>query len=179
MRTNLSINLDEVRNMNLSLNAYLALITLKHGGVLYIIRQADLIELKAKEWLTEIGDALVNSKLSEKAEKYFGDDLFAEFYKAFPHLVLNEFFDYRPLRNKEIDTLGAKTTRRRWNRITKGNKELQREIINILKEEVKWRESTGKLRFMHNIDTWLNQSDWEKYKYLLNDSPDTNMVTDL
>lgn len=161
----LLIDFNEIKRLGISLEDYLTLLSYQ-GSIEYPKRQEPTETLLKKDLLKELPNKTI--VLSPKAIIYFqSDELFNEFFNTFPHTVPDRFGEGRPLRTLNINTNGALVTKGIFNRKTKGNKELQQHIINVLKAEINWRNSTGKLNFMNNIDTWLRQYNWEKYEYLL------------
>ena len=176
MKEILCISSSEVKGLGLTVNTYLALMMLKYGNIGYKISENDLQELFSKGW---IESATIESDLSPKAKRYFtSTELFEEFYTTFPHTVPVDFKEPRPLRTVSTTTNAAKATQIRWLKRVKGNIELQKKIIQILKAEINWREINDTLKYMNNIDTWLNNYTWEKYEYLLEIDTD-DMSTDL
>lgn len=164
MRKIISIDLAELKAISLSLNAYLALLMYKWGDIKYNVTEKDKEELTINQWIK-------NNILSEKAEKYFNDlTEFNTFYNLFPFTVTDNYGRKRPLRTSSIETNAAKVTKNIWKNKFRGNKELQKHVIEVLKAEVEWRESTDSLVYMNNIDTWIRSNNWEKYEYLLNNN---------
>ena len=120
------------------------------------------------------------SNLGPLNTKYFNNiELFEKFYNTFPHTVPVDHGDPRPLRASSINTNTAKVFKTKWSRKVRSNLELQAKIIKILEAEIQWREENDTLKYMNNIDTWLNNYNWEKYEYLLNLDIGTDMTKDI
>jgi len=65
------------------------------------------------------------------------------------------------------DTKAASQLKTRWKANFGTDNLLMQKVINILQAEVNWRKKNGKMEYIHNAETWLNQGDWEKYEHLL------------
>ncbi|MFW5794656.1 MAG: hypothetical protein ACOCV1_04140 [Bacillota bacterium] len=172
MASTILIDLTEIKRLKLSLNEYLALLSIKNI-IDYDFTETDLGKLLKNEFVIKLSN---NQYIpSPKAVTYFeSSEMFEEFYNEFPHKVPGRFGEERPLRNASVNSNGALVTKGLFKSKTKGNKTLQRHIIDVLKAEVTWREANNSLQYMHNIDTWLRQNDYEKYEYLLDQDVGSN-----
>ena len=110
-------------------------------------------------------------ELTDKGRKLFPDidNSFEEFYNMFPHKVPDSTGHYRPVSTKDITSVSAQATRKLWNRIIGSNPSLQDNIIEGLKKELKYRERSGTMMYLNNIDTWLRNYTWEKWLTDIND----------
>jgi len=95
------------------------------------------------------------------------DKLWIEFFTTFPMKVPGRNGVNRPLRPANLDAKSALPTKKKYLAMIKNNPELHKSIIKILNAEIAMRKQAGELQYMHNIDTWLNQRDYEKYSYLI------------
>lgn len=54
--------------------------------------------------------------------------------------------------------------------LIKNKPELHRQIIDVLEAEVAMRKKSGQLQYMNAMDVWLNQANYDKYAYLLEEN---------
>lgn len=159
------IDLTEVKRLGLEINDYLTLLGI-YGLLTYNGSQQNIDTLIDKGYVQEISRGYIPTK---KATEYFESYReFEEFYETFPYTIPDGRGEERPLRTKGLDTDSALITKGLYKRKTKGNKGLQKHILEVLKAEINWRYSNNSIMYMNNIDTWLRQNNWEKYEYLLN-----------
>lgn len=71
------------------------------------------------------------------------------------------------------DTIMGQKLRKKWNSLFKNNANAAQHAIKVLEAEMEWRRKTGKFEYMHNAETWLNQGDFEKYAYLVEDKQES------
>lgn len=90
-------------------------------------------------------------------------ELFYKFLTIFPIKAPSG----RYLSPKEIRGIAVTKLKKKWDSLFKNNKEAQEKAIAVLEAELKWRRDTNKLEYIHAIEAWLNQADYEKYEYLL------------
>lgn len=104
-------------------------------------------------------------ELREKARIVFegNKDYFYSFILTFPIKTPSG----RYLSPKGENTVAGKKLRNKWKKLFGNDTLIQQRVINILQAEVDWRKLQGTQEYMHNAETWLNQGDWEKYEYLL------------
>lgn len=88
---------------------------------------------------------------------------FYTFLKVFPIKTPSG----RYLSPKGADTVAGSKLNTKWKNTFGSDVANQQRAIDILEAEIAWRVKTGKMEFMHNAETWLNQGDWEKYEHLL------------
>ena len=170
----ISIDLAELRRLKLDLNEYLTLLNKANIIDNFKYGENEINKLIEKKYLNKIGETIV---LAPKAVVYFqAKELFREFFDTFPHTVPDRGGEERPLRTASIETEGAAVTGSIWRRKVKGNINLQERIIEVLRAEIDWRMRQNTLQYMHNIDTWLRQNDYEKYDYLLNTNHINNRI---
>ena len=105
-----------------------------------------------------------NLVLRNKAIELFeGKDLFLKFLSSFPIKTPSGRY-LSPLGNSGI-VVGK--IKKKWNTLFKNKPHIQEKVLNVLYAELEWRKKTNQLEFIHNIETWLNQGDYEKFEYLL------------
>jgi len=159
----LEIDLKRLKNSGLTLNQYLVLLKIgKRLGVeSFIIHPDDLEVLEAEEYIVKTSSSyrLTNEGLNQIEDE---SDLFEIFLSKFPSKA-KDGIKVRRLSVNDPNSKKAKITKAIWKRITKNNLELQENIIKGLDREIEERTRQGSLWFMHNIDTWLRQADWELY----------------
>lgn len=68
-----------------------------------------------------------------------------------------------------IEGVIATKLKKKWDSTFKNKTNLEEKAIKVLEAEVEWRKKSGNMEFIHNAETWLNQGDYEKYEYLLED----------
>ena len=126
----------------------------------------DLADAKLLESLKYI--KLINKdsfELREPARILFEGkkDLFYTWLLGFPIKTPSG----RYLSPKGEETIKGKKLRAKWKKLFGNDTLIQQRVIDILAAELKWRKDSGKIEFMHNAETWLNQGDWEIYEDLL------------
>lgn len=171
------IDLKFLKKQNLTINEYLVLVKLyaltKNSDIPYTMSAISAQRLKDRRLVikndegrlipTPEGEALMEGR--DFNIKPF--DLFEKFYEIFPHKVPDGHGGYRPVSTLGINSNSAAKTRDIWRRYVRADQESQRHVIECLQAELEYRENNNSLQYLHNIDTWLRQSTWEKWEYLL------------
>lgn len=179
----ITINLNHLKKLKLNINEYLILYTIylkyrQHIEIPFCIDiryNAELVERKLLIYDSTKG----NYKLSKLGLDIFeGNNLFEIFYKIFPRTVPSGN-GQRVVSTNDVFGISAALTQKLWNKQTKGDEDLQKHIIKCLKVELSDRTNQGTIMYLHNINTWLRQGDWEKYVHLLNNKNNPNNVTKL
>jgi len=176
----ITINLSLLKKLKLNINEYLTLYTIylrdkQHINIPFELIRRDEIQL-AIVGLLKIKENHTY-KLSEKGLEVFeGSNLFDEFYKTFPRTVPTEGQGQRVVSTNDTFGISAAFTHKIWDRQTKGDRNMQQHIIKCLRLELSDRTNHGTIRFLHNINTWLRQGDWEKYEYLINEKNPNNIT---
>lgn len=111
---------------------------------------------------------------SKALEIFEGKDLFYTFLSTFPIKTPSGRY-LSPLGNTGIS---VKKIQKKWNTLFKNKPHLQEKALKVLEAELRWRKKTNQLEFIHNIETWLNQSDFEKFSYLLDENEDKQQFND-
>lgn len=57
--------------------------------------------------------------------------------------------------------------KKKWNSLFKNKPHKEKRAIAVLEAELEWRRTTGQMEYLHNAEAWLNQADYEKFEYLL------------
>ena len=97
------------------------------------------------------------------------DKCWFEFFGLFPMKVPGRNGTTRPLRPASLEAKACITTKKKYLQLIKNKPELHKQIIKVLEAELEMRKQAGTLQYMHNIDTWLNQNDYEIYSYLIDE----------
>jgi hypothetical protein len=95
------------------------------------------------------------------------DSIWYEFMSIFPHKVPSGTGGFRPLRALDPDAKSNQKAKKKYLSIVKNNLKLHEHIMKVLSLEISYRKNHNQMMFMHNLETWLNQRDWEKFEYLL------------
>jgi len=166
---NIVLNLPQLVGLGLTPNQYVYLALLYSQGDIVAKMLVNLADEEYKYLLEQDYITYDNKKrvqILAKGDRLFHpqeeeDDLFSEFYKAFPRKVPDGKGGIRVLRAENLDSKDAETCRRKYNNIVKGDKKLHKKILGALKTELRIKKNS--LQFMNNLETWLNQRVYEKY----------------
>lgn len=90
-----------------------------------------------------------------------------EFLGKFPMKVPARGSGTRALKVANPDSKANVKLKKKYINIIKGKPELHKKIIKVLEAEVKMRKDSGQLQFMNAMEAWLNQANYDKYEYLL------------
>jgi hypothetical protein len=89
------------------------------------------------------------------------DDRFYSYVSKFIVDFPTKTEDGRILSPAKLETVLGNKIFRKLLRITKGNADVMDKIIKALNKEVLYRKKTGKMKYMKNIETWVNNGEWE------------------
>lgn len=132
----------------------------------------DIFNLESLGFVKINSDSISLRKLGLDIFEDGVDDKFIEFISVFPNTVPNGRGGKRPVSPNTVETKEGSKLRKKWNLVTKGNTELQDKVIKCLEAEIEYRTRQGDLQFMNNAETWLNNHNYEKYEFLLEESVD-------
>lgn len=134
-----------------------------HGGEIDYKTISHLEDEKYIKYVVENNESKIY--IREKTRILFegSKDLFYTWLLGFPIKTPSG----RYLSPKGENTVAGKKLRKKWKKLFGSDTLIQQRVIDILAVELKWRKDNGKIEYMHNAETWLNQGDWEKYEYLL------------
>lgn len=171
----ITLDIEYIRSKGLYVEEYLFLRNLVLTGLDKIIQIEDVIRpinLRRLESLLFIKVSSDNKVLlRQKAVDMFNtdEDLADKFIGLFP-IKTPSGRALSPLRagGKNYTNIVKK-----FNKLFK-NKADAEKAIQVLEAEMLWRKKTDGLEFMHNIETWLNQADYENYEHLLDEEPDAS-----
>lgn len=166
----IQIDLKWLKNQELNINEYLALLKLyKNKDLPYNIGQEEITSLVDSGYIHEKDEG--NYGFTMKVFVLFRDqpedDLFEEFYGLFPHKVPDGGSGYRPTSTTDPHGISGKRTKKIWDRVVGKNVERQLHVIRCLRVELKYRFMKNTLMYLNNIDTWLRQAKWEEWEYLV------------
>lgn len=176
----ITINVKEINNIpNLNLSLYLNLYYLyclktdpdKHTEFMVChgpVDFANAVILQDLKYIKITDPSKGVFELRESARLLFEGkkDLFYTWILTFPIKTPNG----RYLSPKGENTVAGKKLRKKWKKLFGNDTLIQQRVIDILQAEVDWRKSNGTQEYIHNAETWLNQGDWEKYEYLLEEN---------
>lgn len=163
------INIETLRNNNLSVSEFIYIRNLyvdnlqKIDNVFQILDVFSLNNLESKGFIKITENEIV---LRNKAKALFNqEDLFDRFLVTFPIKTPKK---KRYLSPAKLEGVAYNTLKNKWNRIFKNNKAKALKAIEVLEAEIRMRQQTPDgLEFMNAVDVWLNQANYEKYEYLL------------
>lgn len=90
-----------------------------------------------------------------------------EFLGKFPAKVPARNGGTRPLKIANPDSKGNDRIRKKYMALIKDKPQLHTFIIEVLEAEMQMRKDSNSFQFMQNMDTWLNQANYDKFSYLL------------
>ena len=173
----MTLNINAIVKAGLTIKTFLDLKYLYHkikgGEELFVLNYGkllfdDLYSYQKKGYIKiKHEDTNVEFELRNKlCDLFEGEkDYFYTFVVTFPIKTPSG----RYLSVKKHDTIAGKELRKKWDKRFKNDAVAARKAIEVLEAEMAWRRKTGKFEFMHNAETWLNQCDFEKYEYLLDE----------
>jgi hypothetical protein len=163
------IDLREAIKSKLTFNQYVRLVLLYEDTKRPLDKYLDLINGNEILELIEYGYIEITDgkiKLTDKGKLLFEeeyDPYFEKFLKIFPRTVPTEFGEERVVGIKDINSKGAKETKKLWDKLTKKDVELKKLVLMALKEELRSRTNSNNLKYIRNVNTWLRNSEYEKY----------------
>jgi len=167
-----------VKESGVSVAEYLALGLIYHNASErgLVIESFVYDELNEKGFI-EIDSITKTWTLSRKGRELFepSNNNYERFITTFPTRVKNQLGETRILSPASIEAQAAKKIYKKWKTVTKGKDSYQKHIIRCLEAEIKFRENTGNLYWMRNIETWLENFTWEDYEYLLDEEEQVNL----
>jgi len=168
------MNIDDIFKNNLTISEYLYLRNLFVGEDNKIKNLYKLIENINEDSLQERGfikiteDAII---LRSKAiDMFLPKDLFYTFLSTFPIKTPNGRYLSPSGSGGEYKGMAVDKLRKKWDSLFRNKENLQKNAIDVLNAEIKWRKKTGNIEYMNASETWLNQANFEKYAYLLEDN---------
>lgn len=128
------------------------------------LTQRELNELLEKEYIkTDIFNSVViGKKALDLFEVTDFDKMFEELYTLFPRKVPDGRGGYRILRSEALDSKDAEVCKKKYKKILGRNKELHKQIMQALKQELALRKGPN-MQYMKGLEAWLNDRIFEKY----------------
>ncbi len=120
----------------------------------------DNIEDHEKKW----GDCLAMREKFITLVTPIHVNWFDDIWDSFPYQVPSRG-GVRPLRAATKDSQNYREGKRKY--LSRIKTEIKhRDVLARLRGELHERQMTGTMNFMHNLLSWINQNDWEKYQPL-------------
>lgn len=168
----IQLNIEMLRDNNLTVSEFLYLRNLyvsKIEQVDNIFQILDIFSLNNLESKGFIKITPEGTILRSKANNLFKqEDLFDRFLVTFP---IKTPIKKRYLSPAKLEGVAYDTLKNKFNRIFKNNKAKAQRAIDVLEAEIRMRQQTPDgLEFMNAVDVWLNQANYEKYEYLLEEN---------
>ena len=173
----IKIDLAELGKKGINIQEYLTLMFLyvskiKDKQYDYFIKSFGIVSVNQMVKLEELG--YIKMPNPSKPQEYELRDASHQLFEGDKDLFLTWLLTFpiktpsgRYLSPIGEDTKAATTLKTKWKSNFGTDNLMMQKVINILQAEVDWRKKNGKMEYIHNAETWLNQGDWEKYEYLL------------
>lgn len=165
----ITIDIENVRSLGLSVEEFLFLRNLvvpseqRIVNIEHVIRPINLDKLEQGMFIKKTPEGVI---IRQKTKDLFQnpDSLADTFIGLFP-IKTPKGRPLSPLRKggKNYDDIVKKFKKHFTNQ-----KDAQH-AIKVLEAELEWRRKTDNLEYMNAIDAWLNQRNYEKFEYLLED----------
>ena len=170
----MNIDIDNIIGLQLSADEYVFLL-LNHQGKWkeYVDKNlklhVDLYKLQSQEYIKIIEDGvIVHQKFIDLIETNF-DRQFSELLATYP-MKVGGVGKYRILHASDPNAKANARSKARYKSILKKDPALHKKIIRLLNVQlVHQRES---LQYLNALDVWLNQSMWEKWEGMDENSTD-------
>jgi len=153
----------------LSVGEYLYLSEMNQNGAISlvdvgVIGKVNLKLLEERGFIKIMPEKIV---VREKAKELFVNPVnnFYRFVGTFPIKTPRG----RYLSPKSLEGVAISAIKKKWIALFKENKAKEDKVIEVLEAEIAWRKKGGELEYMNAIEAWLNQANYEKYEYLLED----------
>lgn len=174
---NINVDVNTLLELGLTLSEYTYLLYIfleeEDPNFYKVIDFVDESKLQNKNYIKITKDKIV---LRTKGREIFDKDLFLRFLNTFPIKTPGSNRYLSPLGNTGLNVNKIKA---KWNKLFKNKPHLQEKAIKVLEAELAWRKRTDQLEYIHNIETWLNQHDYEKFEYLLEEFEEDKNRNDL
>jgi hypothetical protein len=167
----ITINIDVLEEQQLSISEYVYLKALydkrKPKDMKRIVSCIDRIEEDALQMkgfikITPNQEVVLRQK---GASLFDSASLFTRFLVMFPVKTPSG----RYLSPRGYETVMGRKLEDKWNKRFLNKPDKERRALEVLDAELKWRRENNKMEFMHNAETWINQGDYEKFEYLLDE----------
>ena len=155
---------------NLSLADYYFLNAM-HKKTPFSQEERIVVGLLNQERLQDLGFIKITTEgpvLRHKDFDLFEDakDNFYRFLNTFPIKTPKG----RYLSPSKLEGVAVEALKAKWNKLFKGQRAAENRAIEVLEAEVAHRNKTGDQEYMNACEAWLNQANYEKYEYLLEEA---------
>jgi hypothetical protein len=106
------------------------------------------------------------------------DEKWLEFLGTFPLKVPARNNGTRALKVANPDSPANSKIKAKYISIIKNDPNKHSLIMKVLNAEMKMRKDSGNLPYMNAMEAWLNQANYDKYMYLLDEAKDNNYETE-
>lgn len=176
------ISTESLKEFGISADDYLYLYLLCNKGhdiLVELSLNVDLEALQTKGFL-KVGETVEDHVVREKfLTKHFTpfDQMWSELLSHFPLKVQDARGSIRVLRSKDSNAATNAGAKKKYKQYLKGDPNKHKEVIKALENELRIRRDGGTMHFMQMLNTWVNQSTWEKYIGLDADEPSKGRIT--
>lgn len=125
-----------------------------------VIRPINLDRLEALLFIKKTPEGIILRK--KTLEMFNTDDLYDKFISIFPIKTPSG----RPLSPLRAGGKNYEAIRKKFNKLFKSRAAAEN-AIKVLEAELLWRKQQNNLEYQNNVETWLNQANYEKFEYLL------------
>lgn len=135
-----------------------------------------LLYLEDKGFIKVTGST--DFELRQKAVDLFTvsdpEKMWLEFLGTFPIKVPARNGGTRPLKVADPDSRANIKPKNKYISLIKNKPEVHTHIMAVLNAELEMRKQSGNMQYMNAIDAWLNQANYDKYAYLLEENVERN-----
>lgn len=121
-------------------------------------------EVLQEKGLLKMADDWEEDVIRQKFIDFFSGDfdrMWAELISKYPMKVLTTGGGYRVLHAADPDAKSNEKAKKRYHKVVGTKVARHREIMRLL--DIQLKVDRGRLEFLQNLDTWINQHTWEKY----------------
>lgn len=147
-----------------------------------IIKEYLLDDSQALDYLQDKGFIKITSErdfeLRQKGILLFEastpEQKWLEFLGTFPLKVPARNGGTRPLKTALPESKANDKPKAKYISLIKNNPAMHDRIMAVLKAEMAMRKKSGNFQYMNALDAWLNQANYDKYAYLLEEEITTS-----
>lgn len=169
------INTDTLLRSKLNAEEYMVMFMMWKGAhsiasETFALKDVDFEGLEKRGFIKRHGDSFKDWVLRDKFIMLVVTDdnrMWYEFCKVMPFKVPNGRGGNRVLRTSDPDAKSNEKIKKKYLAEVSGKEDLHNKIIRCI--EIELKHNKGKLQFMQNTDTWLNQRTWEKWMSLIDE----------
>ena len=137
--------------------------TLEEPGLLDHLEEKGFIKITGEK------EFVLRQKGIELFETSTPDTHWLEFLGTFPAKVPSQNGGTRPLKISNPESKGNDRIRKKYIALIKDKPSLHATIMKVLEAEMQMRKDSSSFQFMQNIETWINQANYDKFAYLLDE----------